>query len=136
MAEGYDKVKAAALKVLGNKGKVPDLPDTIKKAQTSWDKAYEEFTKSREACEAKLLAMQNANDATRNAAKQFGAKLEKSDFNLDSNDKDDQKKIQQAQDLLSGYIDDAVKRLEKNDKTLDELDKHLIQMAKYKAPDV
>jgi hypothetical protein len=135
MASGWDKPKADALKILGDKGQVPDLPDTTNKATTTWDKVYAEFIKSRDACEAKLLAMENANDAVRNAVKQFQAKIAKADFNLDSKDKDQLKKIQQARDLLTGYLDDRIKALEGNDKALDELDKHLIQLGKYKPPD-
>jgi predicted nucleic acid-binding Zn-ribbon protein len=135
MASEWDKQRADALKILGDKGNVPDIPDAAKKANTTWDKAYAEFSKSRDACEEKLLAMENANDAMRNAVKQFEAKIDKADFNLDSKDKDQVKKIQQARDLLTGFLDDRIAALERNDKALDELDKHLIQLSKYKPPD-
>jgi hypothetical protein len=128
----YETARAAALKILGDKAKVPERPDNLKKANTNLVKALDEFSKTQDACEAKLLAMENANDGALNALKQFLAKIEKNDFNLDSKDKDDAKKIQQARDLLTAPIDDAIKDRKLNDKALDELDKHLIQLGKYK----
>jgi hypothetical protein len=131
MAE-WDIAKAAALKILGQDGEVPDVPDFIQKAADSMGKANQEFDKSREDCEAKLLAVQNANDAVRNGIKQFGAKLEKSDFKLDSKKKDDLKKILQARKLLTDRINAAIKYYNDDDKMLDEVDKHVIQLGKYK----
>src|SRR5215831_7409945 len=125
MSDRWDRAKAAALKILGDDGEVPDFPDAVDKAGESFKKAKEEFDKSREDCEAKLLALQNANDAERNGLKQFLAKIEKSDFNLDSKKKDDLKKIQKARQLLTGELNDGIKHAEGNDKILDELDKHL-----------
>jgi hypothetical protein len=127
----WDKAKAEALKILGDKGKVPDVPDTIGKAADSKGKASDEFDKSREACEKKLEAVENANDALKNATKQFLAKIEKSDFGLDSKDKEELKKIQKARQVLTDTLDAAIKRREDEDKELDELDKHLIQLGKY-----
>ena len=59
-----------------------------------------------------------------------GRPLEKNNFDLDS--KKDLKKIDQARKLLLAEIDGSIKQGKANDKTLDELDKHLIQLAKYK----
>src|SRR5262249_4056143 len=123
---------ASALKILGDKGKVPDLPDTVDKGSESFGKAKDEFDKSREECEAKLLALENANDSLRNAGKQFLAKIEKSDFELDSSNKEDLKKIQKARQILTDVLDAAIKQGETNDKILDELNKHLVQGGKYK----
>jgi predicted RNase H-like nuclease (RuvC/YqgF family) len=128
----WDKAKPAALKVLGDGAEVPDLPDTVKKASDEFEKANNEFKKSREDCEAKLLALQNSNDAMRNAVKQFEAKIEKSDFKLDSKNKEALKKIQKARKLLTDTLNVAIKGLTDNDNMLDELDKHLIQLGKYK----
>jgi hypothetical protein len=96
MSAVWDKAKAAALKILGDKGEVPDMPDTVEKAAKAKGKAWDEFDKSREACENKLEAVENANDAVRNGLKHFLAKIEKENFKLDPKDKDDLKKIQQA----------------------------------------
>src|SRR2546423_8824664 len=58
MAE-WDNLKAAALKILGKDGEVPDMPDNIQKSADALGKANGEFNKSREDCEAKLLAVEN-----------------------------------------------------------------------------
>ena len=100
MGAQWDKAKAVALKILGDKGEVPDIGDAFEKARDSHEKAVEEFNKSREDCEAKLLAVQNTNDLGDKALKQLLAKIEKSDFNLNSKNKDDLKKIKEARQFL------------------------------------
>jgi len=128
----WDIAKAAALKILGKDGEVPDMPDIVQTAADNMGKASDAFDKCREDCEAKLLALQNANDAVRNSLKQFQAKIDASDFKLDSKNKDDLKKIQQARKLLSDRLSSATKHYTDDDKMLDEVDKHLIQLGKYK----
>jgi hypothetical protein len=131
MAE-WDITKASALKILGKDAEVPDMPDVVQKAADDMGKANQEFDKAREDCESKVLAVQNANDALRNALKQFEGKIEKADFKLNSKKPDDLKKIVQARKLLTDRLNHAVQYYEKNDKMLDEVDKHLIQLGKYK----
>jgi hypothetical protein len=126
----WDKAKAQALKALGDGAEVPDLTDPISKARTAFDDANTAFKTSREECEAKLLELDNANAALLNAVEQFRARIEKNDFKLDANK--DAKKIQQAQKLLTGELDGAIKSLKVNDKMLDDLDKHMIQLGKFK----
>jgi uncharacterized protein YggU (UPF0235/DUF167 family) len=46
--------------------------------------------------------------------------------------KKDLKKIDQARKILLAEIDEAIKKGKANDKALDELNKHLIQVSKYK----
>ena len=72
----------------------------------------------------------NANAAFLNSLEQFRARIEKNDFKLDA--KKDAKKIQQAQKILTGELDAGIKELKGHDKMLDELDKHMIQLGKYK----
>ena len=128
----YDKAKAAAMKILGDKAEIPDLPDSVFKAADAFEKANDNFKTSREECESKLLVIENALTSLQNAIKQFLAKVEKSDFKLDP--KSDAKKIQQAETMLSAELKAAMKVNEANVKVLDELDKHLIQLGKYTAP--
>jgi exonuclease VII small subunit len=132
MAETWEELKAAALKILGKDAEVPEMPDIVQQAADSMQKTQDEFNKCREDCEAKVLALQNGNDSVHNALKQFEAKIEKSDFKLDSKKKDDLQKIQKARKLLTGKLNVAIKGYEDNDKMLDEVDKHLIQLGKYK----
>jgi predicted nucleic acid-binding Zn-ribbon protein len=131
----WDKAKAAALKVLGNKAVVPDLPASINKASDTFEKTNVAFKASREDCEGKLLEIEDAASAFGNAVKQFQASIEKSDFKLDSKNKDEAKKIQQGQKILAGELGSALKELAATTKILDELDKHLIQLGKYKPSD-
>ena len=128
----WDKAKAAALKILGDKAKVPDLAPTISKASKAYDTASAAFTTSQQDCESKLLDLQNNNDALGNAVKQFSASIEKSSFGL--NEKDDAKKLQQARKILLSELAGATKTISSNDKIIEELDKHLIQLGKYKSP--
>ena len=58
----WDDAKASALKILGDKGKVPDMPDIVQKAADDLKKSSDEFDKCREDCEAKLLALQDPDD--------------------------------------------------------------------------
>jgi hypothetical protein len=128
----YDKAKAAAEKILGKSAKVPDLPPGIEKAFDAKIKANEAFDKSREDLEAKLVEVQNANDGVKNLANQFEAKMEKEDFGLDTKNKDDVKKIQQARKIMTDVLKTGTKNLADDDKILNELDKHVIQLGKYK----
>src|SRR3954447_14457511 len=115
----YDKAKAAAEKVLGKGAKVPDIPPAIEKASDALQKANEAFNKSREDLEAKLIDVQNAYDAIKNLTKQFEAKMEKEDFGLDSEKKDDAKKIQQARKLMTDMLSLGIKNIGDHEKTLD-----------------
>jgi hypothetical protein len=67
-----------------------------------------------------------------NALKQFEAKIEKADFKLDSKNKDNLKKIEKARKLLLGTLSESKKAWSDDDKMLDDLDKHVIQLGKYK----
>lgn len=126
----WNKAKAQALKALGDGAEVPDLADPILKASKAFGDVNSAFKTSREECEAKLLDLDNANAAFLNALEQFRARVEKNDFKLDA--KKDAKKIQQAQRILTGELDGAIKELKVNDKTLADLDKHMIQLGKYR----
>ena len=126
----WDVAQKQAMKILGDGATVPDKPNTITKASADWDKAGTEFNAAREACEEKVLGLDNANSALVNAMEQFRATIEKNNFELDP--KKDLKKIDQARKILLAEIDEAIKKGKANDKALDELNKHLIQVSKYK----
>jgi prophage DNA circulation protein len=126
----WSGTKQQALKVLGSGADVPDMPDAYDKALESWNKEAEAFLAARDVLQGKVLALDNANSAMINAVQQFRAKLEKSNFKLD--EKKEAKKIEQAQKLLLAAIDDGIKDLKTNDKTFDELTRHLSQLGKYK----
>lgn len=126
----WNNTKQQALKILGSGAEVPDLPDAYDKALESWNKAAAEFMAKRDELESKVLGLDNANSAMINAAQQLRAKVEKSNFNLDA--KKEAKKIEQAQKFLLGVLDSGIGDLKTNDKTFDELTRHLSQLGKYK----
>ncbi len=126
--------KADALKILGKDAKVPDLPKTVLKARSDFDKAHATFKNAQDEIEASILDLQNHSSALSNALEQFKAKIEKEDFGLNSEDKEDQGKIKKAVDLLTGGLDEAIEGWNDTVKTLDELDKHVIQLARYEPP--
>ncbi len=130
----WDKTQAAAMKILGKDGEVPDAPANLEKSIADVIKLLEAFDKSREDLEAKITDVENANDAVNNILKKLSAQVEKSDLGLDPKKKDDLKKIQQARKILLDRITHGTKVHDDMAKMLDELDKHTIQLSKYKAP--
>lgn len=126
----WESAQKQALKILGDGAAVPDKPSTAAKASADWDKAGVDFNAAREVCQEKVLGLDNANAALVNAMEQFRAKIEKNNFELDP--KKDLKKIEQARKLLLADLDASIAVGKTNDKLLAELDKHLIQLGKYK----
>lgn len=135
MANSWDVARASAAKVLGDKAKIPE-PKAPNKALDVAGKAFDAFDKSRDDIEAKLLDLQNSFGAVKNAFDQFGAIIEKSDFGLDKKNKDDAKKIADAQKILGDYIGEVDDAQSANVKMLGELDKHIILLSKYKPPTI
>ena len=131
MATSWDSAKSAALKVLGNKAKLPE-PTGIDKSMDGLDTAFEAFDQSRETIEDKVVALQNANADVKKAFEQFGKVVDKSDFGLDKKDKDDAKKIAIAQKILDGFVSAVSIAQDVNNKNLTELSKHIILLSKYK----
>lgn len=132
MAKTWDSAVKDATKILGEKGKVPKLAPAITKSLTAFDKAYEAFDKARQDLKAKLLAMQAASDATKDAYVQFQDEIEESDLGLDPKNKDDVKKIADAQKILSAWVQQNVDTSTQNYKNLRELDRHLMSLVNYK----
>jgi len=130
-AKNWNDAKAQALKILGDKAKIPEPKANMTKLMADVEKADKEYDASVDVLQAKILALQNANDAWKNGVKQFNDLIGKSDFGLDSKDADDKKKIQQAQDVMTDYLESQMDMADTNDKNLDELDKHSMAISKY-----
>lgn len=130
----WDKTQAAAMKILGRDGDIPDAPANIEKSIADVQKLLDVVDKSREDLESKITDVENANDAVNNLLKKLHAQVEKSDLGLDPKKKEDLKKIQQARKILLDRIAHGTKVHDDLAKTLDELDKHAIQLSKYKTP--
>jgi len=129
-ASFWDKPKKDALDILGDKGKVPELPDNVDKSATDWDQAEDAARKVVADLLDKMLAMENANDACRNALKQFANKIDKDNLGLDPKSKDDAAKLAKARKILSDSLDTMLRGLDQNDKSVDESNKLLAQLAK------
>jgi len=130
-AKNWTDAKAQAQKILGDKAKIPEPKANMAKLMADVQKADKEYDASVDVLQAKILALQNANDAWKNGVKQFDDLISKSDFGLDAKDADDKKKIQQAQDIMTDYLEEQMDNADTNDKNLDELDKHSMAISKY-----
>ncbi len=132
MADTWESSKAAAMKILGKDAKIPEPKVDVNKLSADYMKASKAFDKARDDLDAKVLDLKNANDGIGNYAKMMMNQIDKADFGLDEKNKDDAKKIDQAQKILSDFVKSRQDIFTKNDSDLDELDKHLANIAKYK----
>jgi hypothetical protein len=128
LAETIEK----AQKMLGPKAKVPSPKVDPLKLLDDFEKLFDGFNKIRDDVEAKLLELEDAVSAYKNGQKQNAAVYQRADFDLNEKSKDDAKKIKLVQKLFSDYFAGAQASTDKQMKVLDELDKHVIQMSKYK----
>ena len=131
MADNWAGAKAAAMKVLGDKGKIPEPKVNMAKLGESLSKADKEYDAAVDVLQSKILALQNINSTCENTIKQFSEMLSKSNFGLDPKDPDDKKSIDQASKILDDYLDSVLADYETNNKNLDELDKHSMAISKY-----
>ncbi len=125
------EAKAEAMKILGDKAKIPDPKVKFATVRSDFDKSGKEYDAAVEVLQKKILAFQNGNSTFRNAIKQYQDLIGKSDFGLNSKDDDDKKKIKQAQKIISDYLDIPIADCDKNIKNLGELDKHTMAIADY-----
>jgi hypothetical protein len=132
MASKWDGPTKDAMKILGDQGKVPKWPSSIVKAEAEDDKSYVAYQKTRDELKVKLLATQNTRQALKDAISQLQDEVDESDLGLDPKNKDDAKKIKDAQKVLSGWLDTQIATFERDYKNLKELDKHLMSLMNYK----
>ena len=132
-AKHWQEAKATALKILGDKAKIPDPKANLTKFNADIAKADKEYDAAVNVLEAKILTLQNTNSAWKNAVKQFSDQISKSNFGLDEKGADDKKKIKQAQDILTDYLDSQMAIADANVKNLEELDKHTMAISKYES---
>jgi hypothetical protein len=131
MADDWNASAAKAQKILGKDAKIPQ-PKFVGKAAADWAAAWVAFKKAREDLEAKVLDMQNLESKMMNTVKQFEDSIEETNFGLDEKNKDDAKKVKDAQAILMGYCDAVIAVRQQAIKDLGELDKHLMNINKYK----
>ena len=120
--------------VLGNKAKIPDPKADWNKYIAAVNKAYADYKTVVTALQAKILALQNVDTAYKNMLKQFQDQIDKSDFDLDEDEDGAKAKIEKAQKILDDLLDAQMKIVDTNVRNLDELDKHSMDIVKYKPP--
>ncbi len=129
-----DDEEAKAKKVLGDAAKFPDRKVDIGELGKKQKEAFEAFYKARDEMGGLLESCANTTDAVINGVKRLSVSYEKNNFGLDEKKKDDAKKIKQAQKNFSGFFKEEVATLSRIENTVDELEKHLVQLSKYKGP--
>jgi hypothetical protein len=90
------------------------------------------YNKAREDLEARIPDMENAVSSYTNAVKQCQAVYQKEDFQLDTKNRDNVKKIQAAQKIFAALWSQMMTTGKNWTTELDELDKHVILLSKYK----
>jgi hypothetical protein len=133
VSASWDKTLADAKKILGASAKV-----NINKMQGALkdgleiNKAWTSFDSMLEGVKKKLLEVQNVSAKSKNSLRQAADELCDDDYGLDTKKPDDKKKVDQAQAVFNKFFQAAQKNLDDQIKTLDQLDKELISLAKHK----
>ncbi len=109
MSENWDKTVAAAMKILGDKGKVPPMPSTLTSGLDAGKKVVKETAKAVSDLQSKVVELQKAIGDVLRAGQQFQATIDKDNLGLDPKNPDDAKKIKQARAVFDRYFDAALK---------------------------
>jgi hypothetical protein len=127
--------RLAAKKALGSSAVIPmGKMSAALKNVADGNKLVPGFTAAREALEKKILELQNAGSKIKNSLAQADDQISDDDYSLDPKKPDDKKKIDQAQAIFSKFFKSAEDEIDDIIKVTDELDKHVIQLKKYKGP--
>jgi hypothetical protein len=113
------------------------LPDPKVNIDNLYDKRhdlFEQFKKVRDDLADIMEKYEDANGALKNGVKRMADIYVDDDFGLDRKNKDDAKKLDQAHKLYKAFFDNCLKGLTENEKAVDELQKHLVQLSRYKGP--
>jgi hypothetical protein len=123
---------AKAQAVVGKEGKIPPPKADLRKYVGETYRTYDDYKKSVGALQGKILALQNALSAWRNALKQVDDQMSRESFGLDGKTAEGKRKIEQAQKILGDWLESCIKSADADIKNLDELDKHSLNVKKYK----
>lgn len=130
----WEQTKSAAMSILGSKAKIPEPKANFGKLNTDLDKVNKQYLAIVSSLQAKILSLQDINSRYKNAYKQYQDQISRNDFGLDDDDAANKAKIKKAQDLIDNWLDGQMALTDADTKNLDELDKHSMAIAKYKAP--
>ncbi|MBV9757750.1 MAG: hypothetical protein JO047_11890 [Alphaproteobacteria bacterium] len=134
MSKWLDTTQQQAQKILGDKAQFPPEKPDMDKLQDDYGKAFQAFDDARSKLEDAVQDFENAISSFENGLKTNRAAYDKEDFGLDPKNPDDKKKITQALKLFMDFFAKIEKRVQDRYKEIEELNKHAIQLAKYKAP--
>jgi hypothetical protein len=129
----WNKTVADAKKILGNNVKIPEasMHKTIQISVES-DKVWATLTALREALKKKILEQKNADSRVTNSLRQAYDEVYESDFGLDEKKPEDKKKLDAAQAVFDKFFKQVEGVWKQNADDLDQLDMHLMNLAKYK----
>ena len=100
------------------------------------EKTWATFEKMRDDLEAELTEIEGQYEKLSSMYDQFEAKIEKDSLGLNDKDKEESKKIDQAQGILTVLLRRGEQACDDNIKTLKEAARHLILLSKYKPDSV
>jgi peptidoglycan hydrolase CwlO-like protein len=129
--KSWSEAKPAAMKILGDKAKLPEPKANFGKIFADFKVADKEYDAAVDVLQDKILNLQNTMSAAKNVLQQLEDKVMSSDFGLDPKDKEDKKKIDDAKKLLNDYFTEQIGNADDNIKNLDDLDKHTMGLSKY-----
>jgi hypothetical protein len=109
MPANWDKARADAKKLLGDKGEVPEMPDALSGGIDKGRDTADAMKSVLSEVQAKLVDLQKACGDVVRAGQQFQSSLAKETFGLDPKNADDAKKIQKARAVLDAYLSKANK---------------------------
>ena len=130
-AESWPNAKKKALKILGEKGKLPD-DKPIYKGFEAYAKVYDTFDKSRGELEAKITELQGQMEKYSSQLDQFETTLEKDKLGLNDKDKEETKEIDLARSILCDSINETIKDYDDDIKNLKAAARHIILLGQYK----
>ncbi|HEX3747106.1 MAG TPA: hypothetical protein VHW09_24385 [Bryobacteraceae bacterium] len=133
--DDWNKTVAGAKKILGASAKISTgkMAAVFKNADEG-NKHSAQFNESRSAIEKKIAEMQTSAAKVKISLSQADDEISDDDYNLDPKKPDEKKKIDQAQALFTKFFQEEKSIMDDYNKTLDDLDKHIIQLTKYKPP--
>jgi hypothetical protein len=131
--DDWTKTLGDAKKVLGNSAqiKLGKIQAAIKSVDDG-NKLGPGVNAARDALEKKIVEFQTAASKIQHSLDAADDEISDDDYGLDDSKPDDKKKIQQAQDLFKKFFARSTKEITDLIKTTDDLNKHVIQMQKYK----
>lgn len=131
----WNKTLAEAKKILGTDAEIPlKKIATVHKDVADLNKHYGPFAAARENLEKQILEYEDAFSKLKNALVQADNEISNDDYGLDPKKPDDKKKIGAAQAVFQEYFKEMEDYVDDTLKTMNELDKHVEQIQKYKGP--